>query len=328
MRALVTGVAGFIGSSIAEKLLDQGHTVIGVDSFTAYYDRKLKIRNLARLQNPKFEFIEADLKEYDLSSLLRGVNKVFHQAGQPGVRKSWGQDFGTYVGENISATQRLLEAAKSSSVDRFVYASSSSVYGNAEAYPTHERLMPQPLSPYGVTKLAAEHLCSLYAQNFGLPTVSLRYFTVYGPRQRPDMAFTRFIRAALLSEPIEIYGNGEQVRDFTFIDDIVEANLLAATAEVRPGSIYNVAGGGSVSVNDVLSHIRNLSGAKIDVRYIQGVPGDVRRTGGSTSAIERDLGWNPEISIRDGLSRQFEWGLKSYSAEAQHAPTNASDYVG
>lgn len=328
MRALVTGVAGFIGSSIAAKLLHQGHSVIGIDSLTEYYDPELKRRNLSRLVNPRFEFIHADLNEYDLVNLLEGVEKVFHQAGQPGVRKSWGYEFDAYIGANIASTQKLLEAARSSHIDKFVYASSSSVYGNAEAYPTHEMLMPQPLSPYGVTKLAAEHLCSLYANNFGVPTVSLRYFTVYGPRQRPDMAFTRFIRAALLAEPIEIYGSGEQVRDFTYIDDVVNANLQAAAGDIKPGSVYNVAGGGSVTVNEVLDQLSSIAGQSLDVRYIPGVPGDVSRTGGSTVAIQRDLEWAPQIDIEEGLRRHFEWGVETYLSQGHDNLSNLSDYQG
>lgn len=327
MRALVTGVAGFIGSSIAARLLSQGHTVIGIDSLSDYYDPELKRRNLIRLAGPAFEFIHADLNEYDLSLLFEGVETVFHQAGQPGVRKSWGHDFDTYVRANISSTQKLLESAKSSDIHRFVYASSSSVYGEAEIYPTHELLMPQPLSPYGVTKLAAEHLCSLYARNFGVPTIALRYFTVYGPRQRPDMAFTRFIRAALLSEPIEIYGSGEQIRDFTFIDDVVDANLQAGVEDLLPGGVYNVAGGGSVSVNEVLKLIGSLSGRTLDVRYVSGVPGDVSRTGGSTLAVRRDLGWTPKVGIEEGLSRQFEWGIENFTG-VKRSSSNVKDFVG
>jgi UDP-glucuronate 4-epimerase len=328
MTALVTGVAGFVGSSIAEALLSRGQTVVGIDSLSDYYDPQLKRRNLLRLESPGFKFIHGDLNTYDLSALLAGVDTVFHQAGQPGVRKSWGQEFDKYLYANISATQRLLEAAKSSSIRRFVYASSSSVYGDAEAYPTDESFLPRPLSPYGVSKLAAEHLCVLYARNFDVPTVSLRYFTVYGPRQRPDMAFTRFIRAALLSSPIEIYGSGKQVRDFTYIKDVVEANLLASVADLRPGSVYNIAGGSSVTVNDVLDLIRDLSPNKLDVRYTPGLPGDVARTGGSTVSVQQDLSWFPKTSIEDGIQRHFEWGVEQFTREFEGGSTNASDFWG
>lgn len=328
MKALVTGVAGFVGSSIAEKLLNNHHDVIGIDSLTTYYDPKLKIRNLDRLGRSSFTFHKGDLNATDLDELLDGVDVVFHQAGQPGVRKSWGQEFGAYTDANIAATQSLLEATKRSSVAKFVYASSSSVYGEAESYPTHELLMPQPLSPYGVSKLAAEHLCGLYARNFGVPTVSLRYFTVYGPRQRPDMAFTRFIRSSIVSDPIEIYGSGEQIRDFTYIDDVVEANLLAAKIDAKPGSVYNVAGGSSVTVNQVIDHIQQISGRELDVRYVKGVPGDVSRTGGSTVSIQRDLGWSASVSIEEGLRRHYDWGVEHFASGNESSATDPSDFVG
>ncbi|MDZ7885521.1 MAG: NAD-dependent epimerase/dehydratase family protein [Mycobacterium sp.] len=230
MTALVTGVAGFIGSTLAERLVSSGQKVIGIDSFSDYYDRETKELNLARLSTAgEFTLLEADLNTVDLSALLADVEVIYHQAGQPGVRKSWGADFVRYVEANISATQRLLESSRNSApkLTRFVYASSSSVYGDAENYPTRESDCPQPRSPYGVTKLAAEHLVSLYAANFGLPAVSLRYFTVYGPRQRPDMAFNRFISGALSGSRLTVHGDGKQIREFTYVDDIVEANVRA-----------------------------------------------------------------------------------------------------
>lgn len=307
----MTGAAGFIGSSIAAELLDQGEEVIGVDSFTDYYEASLKEANVARLESDSFHLVRADLNEVDLASLLDGTDVVFHQAGQPGVRKSWGRDFVDYTDANIRATQALLEAAKEvGNVGRIVYASSSSVYGDAERYPTRVDDVPRPVSPYGVTKLAAEHLCSLYAKNFEVPTVSLRYFTVYGPRQRPDMAFTRFIKAALVGDQITIYGNGEQVRDFTYIDDIVAANLAAATADVAPGRVFNVAGGSNASVNEVLSIIESGVVRPIDVSYQTSVPGDVLKTGGEVEDTIRDLGWQPRISLRDGLSRHIDWATE------------------
>lgn len=308
MKALVTGAAGFIGSSIVKKLLSDGYQVVGIDSITDYYDRDLKLANVKRNENTGFEFLERDLNAIDLSAVLEGVQYVFHQAGQPGVRKSWGSDFDIYTRENVQATQRLLEAAKeSTSLRRLVYASSSSVYGNAERYPTTELDRPQPVSPYGVTKLAAEHLCSLYASNFQVPTTSLRYFTVYGPRQRPDMAFTRFLRAAQLGEELPLYGTGGQIRDFTFIDDVVEANLLAATSDTAPGSVYNVAGGSNVSMNDVLDIIESLVDSPLRVNRTAAVAGDVWRTGGSTDRIETDLSWEPTVSIEDGIAAQLAW---------------------
>jgi nucleoside-diphosphate-sugar epimerase len=313
MKALVTGAAGFVGSTLAKRLLGDGHDVIGIDLLTDYYDVGIKEANLSGIPAERFDFRRQDINTADLDALLAGVDVVFHQAGQPGVRKSWGQDFGVYLDANVRATQALLEAAKrSGSLRRFVYASSSSVYGDAERFPTLESDRPQPLSPYGVTKLAAEHLCSLYAANFGVPTVSLRYFTVYGPGQRPDMAFTRFVRAAVRGETINIYGTGEQIRDFTFVDDIVEANVRAALAEVASGSVFNVAGGSNISVNGVLSLLQELNGAALDVRYVDRVAGDVQRTGGSTRAIEAALGWKAEIALDEGLARHLEWARATF----------------
>lgn len=308
MKALVTGAAGFIGSSIVKRLLTDGLDVVGVDSFTDYYDRELKTANVERNEVSRFEFVERDLNEVDLSALIQDVDFIFHEAGQPGVRKSWGADFETYTRENIQATQKLLEAAKgSTSLKRLVYASSSSVYGNAERYPTTELDRPQPVSPYGVTKLAAEHLCSLYGSNFGVPTTSLRYFTVYGPGQRPDMAFTRFLKAAEYGQEIPLYGTGGQIRDFTFIDDVVDANIKAAMSETKPGGVYNVAGGSNVSMNDVLDIIEDLVGSPLRVNRTVAVAGDVWRTGGSTERIGEDLNWSSTISIEDGITAQLEW---------------------
>jgi nucleoside-diphosphate-sugar epimerase len=239
MNVLVTGAAGFIGSTLATKLTDNGASVTGLDCFTDYYGRDIKEHNLAALRSrPNFRFVETTLQQADLPALLQGVTHVYHLAAQAGVRKSWGDDFRTYTTHNIDATQRLLEAVKGHPLTRFVYASSSSVYGDVATIPMRETAYVQPVSPYGVTKLAAEHLCHLYFVNHGVPTVSLRYFTVYGPRQRPDMGFHRFIRAALLEQPITLFGDGEQSRDFTFVDDIVAATM-AAGDRGRPGAVYN-----------------------------------------------------------------------------------------
>ncbi|MFL2000085.1 NAD-dependent epimerase/dehydratase family protein [Microbacterium sp. A1-JK] len=308
MRALITGVAGFIGSSLARELLDRGDQVVGIDSLTDYYSKDLKRDNLARLDSNRFTFIESDVRDLDLPELLSTIDVIYHQAGQPGVRMSWGSDFGIYTELNVNTTQVLLEAAsRSQTVKRFVYASSSSIYGDAPDFPTGESELPRPLSPYGVTKLAAEHLCVLYAKNFGLSTVSLRYFTVYGPRQRPDMAFTRFLRAAEAGEAIELYGDGSQIRDFTFISDIVRANILAAQGDIPPGSVFNVAGGSSVSVNEVIDIISSLTGTTVKVNRSARALGDVKRTGGSTDAFATATGWTPTHSIEDGLQRQLEW---------------------
>jgi nucleoside-diphosphate-sugar epimerase len=313
MRALVTGAAGFVGSTLARQLVLEGHDVVGVDALTDYYELSIKRGNLASIPDRGFTFVQADLNEADLDALLVDVDWVFHQAGQPGVRMSWGEDFAVYVRQNISATQRLLEAAKrSTTLQRLVYASSSSIYGNAESYPTAETARPQPVSPYGVTKLAAEHLCSLYAANFGVPTVSLRYFTVYGPGQRTDMAFTRFVRAAVLDEVISLYGTGEQIRDFTFVDDVVRANLAAATGSPAPGDVFNVAGGSNVSVNQTLGVLSALSGRTLKIDYQDTVAGDVFRTGGDTTKIESVLGWRPTVTIEEGLERHLRWGRETF----------------
>lgn len=308
MRALVTGAAGFVGSHLVQRLCRDGHAVTGLDSFSDYYDVALKRANAEAAAHAGAEVIEGDLNVVDLDRLLDGVDVVFHLAGQPGVRSSWGTDFTTYTYCNVDATQRLLEAGKASrTLRRLVYASSSSIYGDAERYPTRESDRPQPVSPYGVTKLAAEHLCNLYATCFGVPTVSLRYFTVYGPGQRPDMAFTRFARAAARGAEITVYGTGEQVRDFTYVDDVVEANVLAATRDVAPGTVLNVAGGSHATVNDVLQIFEDLAGEPLSVIRGAALAGDVRRTGGDTTAIRSVLGWQPATSLRDGIARQFRW---------------------
>ena len=251
-KVIVTGAAGFIGSNLVEALLAQGHQVVGVDRFTDYYDTRVKHRNLASvLRRPGFKLIQDDIRNLDWASLLEDVDIVYHQAAQAGVRASWGDGFQAYTDLNVNSTQVLLEAAKDANLSRFVYASSSSVYGDAIAYPTSENTLPQPVSPYGVTKLAAEHLCRLYHVNYGVPTVSLRYFTVYGPRQRPDMAFHKFLKAALDDEPISVYGDGQQTRDFTFIKDAVAANLAAATVTGAIGEVFNIGGEAVASVSGI-----------------------------------------------------------------------------
>jgi UDP-glucuronate 4-epimerase len=308
MKALVTGAAGFVGSHVSEALLALGADVVGVDCFTDYYSRDLKERNLAGLRtHPKFTFHEAALQHADVGALMDGVSHVYHLAAQAGVRKSWGADFRTYIDHNIDATQRLLEAAKGKpDLHRFVYASSSSVYGDVAPIPMREDAYLQPLSPYGVTKLAAEHLCHLYFANYGVPTVSLRFFTVYGPRQRPDMAFNRFIRAAFGQSPITLYGDGEQTRDFTFIADIVAANL-AAGDRGRPGAVYNIGGGSRVSVTEVLALVAELTGRTLDIRREETQKGDMRDTFADTSRARADLGFRPGWTLRDGLAAEVEW---------------------
>jgi len=281
--------------------------VVGIDCFLDYYPREAKETNLAGLRaNDRFRFVEASLVDADLAALTRGVDWVFHQAAQAGVRSSWGEDFRIYSDNNVYATQRLLEACRGGSLRKFVYASSSSIYGDTNDLPMRETSIPRPVSPYGVSKLAAEHLVWLYSKNFGLPTVSLRYFTVYGPRQRPDMAFHRFINAVLDDTPIVLYGDGEQSRDFTFVADIVAANMAAAASDAS-GAVYNLGGGSRTTVNEVIATIGSLIGRepRVDRREVQ--KGDVRHTAADTSAARREIGFAPRVDLAEGLSRQVAW---------------------
>jgi nucleoside-diphosphate-sugar epimerase len=301
--ALVTGAAGFVGSHLTERLVAEGWRVRAVDCLTDYYDVGQKRANADALP---VEVLDDDLRTCDVAALLDGVSAVFHQAGQPGVRASW-DAFDTYVGHNVLATQRLLAASAGAGLERFVFASSSSVYGDAERYPTTEDDLPAPRSPYGVTKLAAEHLCGVYAANHGVPTVSLRYFTVFGPRQRPDMAMHRLIEAALGGEAFALYGDGTQVRDFTYVGDVVEANVRAATHDVAPGTVLNVAGGTDASMHEVIRTVADLTGAEVPLRREPAAKGDVRRTGGARGRVRDLLGWAPTVGLRDGLARQVDW---------------------
>ena len=307
MKCLVTGAAGFIGSHISDALIERGHEVVGIDCFTDYYARDIKESNLASLRDSsRFRMVEADLLEYDLNRLLEGVEVIYHEAAQAGVRASWGQSFRIYTENNIRATQRLLEATRNLPLKRFVYASSSSIYGDAAELPVTETALPQPVSPYGVSKLAAEHLCHLYWVNYGVPTVALRYFTVYGPRQRPDMGFHKFIRALLGGDEIVIYGDGNQTRDFTFVSDAVTANLACIGAEVT-GRVFNIGGGSRVSVNHVLDVLQQISGLKARLRYIEDQKGDVRDTHADTSRARDALGFKPSVTIEEGLRAELEW---------------------
>jgi nucleoside-diphosphate-sugar epimerase len=310
--SVVTGAAGFIGSHLCERLLREGHRVIGVDAFTEYYPRPVKEANLAALRtHPAFRLVEVDLARERLQPVVAEADVIFHQAGQPGVRASWGKDFDVYVEHNIRATQRLLEAAKGSSrLQRLVFASSSSVYGQAQDLPLREETVPRPYSPYGVTKLAAEHLCALYHANHGVPTVALRYFTVYGPRQRPDMGFHRFIEAALEDRPIVLYGDGEQTRDFTYVADAVEANWLALGPEAV-GQVFNIGGGSRSSVNQVLAALEEILGRPVRRERRPPQPGDVRHTWADTTRARSVLGFAPRVALREGLARQVEWLRRS-----------------
>jgi UDP-glucose 4-epimerase len=308
MRALVTGCAGFIGSHLTDSLLTDGHEVVGVDCFNDNYGRAEKRRNLEHaLEWDEFDFVPLDLARGDLASLLEECDTVFHLAAEPGVRSSWGPRFESYQRNNVAATQHLLEAAKLTPEKRFVYASSSSIYGQAEALPTPEETVPRPFSPYGVTKLAAEHLCDAYHGNFGVETVSLRYFSVYGPRQRPDMAFNIFCRAALEQRPLTLFGDGGQTRDFTYVGDIVAATRAAAETPGIAGNAYNVGGGSRVSVNDAIELLERYAGRSLHVERSDVVRGDVRDTGADTTRAERDLGFSPATSFADGLRAEFEF---------------------
>jgi len=307
MKALVTGVAGFIGSHLAATLLERGDEVVGVDCFTDYYPRAIKESNLRPLTaNPRFRFVEAALQRADLSAVLDGRTHVFHLAAQAGVRKSWGKDFQTYTTNNVEATQMLLEACVGRPLERVVYASSSSVYGDSVRIPMTEDALPQPVSPYGVTKLAAEQLCYLYFVNHGVPTVSLRYFTVYGPRQRPDMGFHRFLRAAMEGQPITLYGDGEQTRDFTFVADAVAATIAAAERGV-PGRVYNIGGGSRVSINQVFAIIERCVGRPLNIRREPAQKGDMRDTYADTTAARRDLQFAPAARLEDGIAAEYRW---------------------
>jgi nucleoside-diphosphate-sugar epimerase len=314
MKALVTGVAGFVGSHLATALLGQGREVVGIDAFTDYYAREIKERNLAPLRRePRFQFIEGALQTTDLPHALEGVSHVFHLAGQPGVRKSWGRDFASYTSDNIEATQRLLEAVKGRPIERLVYASSSSVYGDDVAIPMREDARVVPVSPYGVTKLAAEHLCHLYAVNYAVPTVSLRYFTVYGPRQRPDMAFHRFITAALTGCPVSLYGDGAQTRDFTFVADAVAATIAAGDRGL-PGAVYNIGGGSRVSVNEVLALVERVTGRALRVDREPSQKGDMRDTFADTSRARAEIGFAPTVPLAEGLAAEAAWLAPSLAA--------------
>jgi UDP-glucose 4-epimerase len=307
MKALVTGAAGFIGSHLAGLLLDRGAEVTGLDCFTDYYARSIKEANLADNRGRgRFRFVEARIQDADLPALLDGVTHVFHLAAQAGVRKSWGRDFRTYTENNVEASQQLLECCVGLPLERFVYASSSSIYGDNTAIPMREDARPQPVSPYGVTKLAAEQLCYLYHVNHGVPATSLRYFTVYGPRQRPDMGFHRFIRAAIAGDAISLFGDGEQTRDFTFVADAVAATAAAGTRGV-PGRAYNIGGGSRVSINEVLEMIGRVAGAPLTVRREPAQKGDMRDTFADTSLAKADLGFAPVVTLEEGIEAEYRW---------------------
>jgi nucleoside-diphosphate-sugar epimerase len=300
VRYVVTGAAGFIGSHLAEELLAAGHEVVAVDSFTDYYERSRKERNAAAL-----DVLELDLAEAALEPILAGVDGVFHLAGQPGVRASWGESFGLYLNRNVLATQRLFEAAAAAGV-RVVFASSSSVYGDAERYPTAEDVAPQPISPYGITKLACEQLAHAIGRGRGLDAVLLRYFTVYGPRQRPDMAFTAMLEALARGESFRLFGDGGAARSFTYVGDAVAATV-AAMERGRGGEVYNVGGGDEATMNEAIALAERVSGRTLDVERLAAATGDVRRTKADVAKAGAELGWSPQTPLEAGMQAQWRW---------------------
>jgi nucleoside-diphosphate-sugar epimerase len=316
--AIVTGVAGFIGSNLAERLLKEKYKVIGIDCFTDYYSKKIKLKNLSSfINNKKFNFIEEDLISVNFDALFKKDTVLFHQAGQPGVRASWGEQFETYVKDNILVTQRILESAKKmNNLKKIVMASSSSIYGNQEGVMEENSTLPKTISPYGATKLASENLGYLYYENFGLPITSLRYFTVYGPKQRPDMAFFKFIMANLSEQKIVLFGDGSQKRDFTFISDIVEANIKTLENNVE-GEILNVGGGSVRSINEVLDIISSETGKKNKITFKNKEKGDVHKTEADVKEIEKKLNFKPKILLEEGLPLEIEW-LKKIKNEYQN----------
>ena len=303
MKAVVTGCAGFIGSHLIDRLLADGYEVTGIDCFTDYYARSIKEENIRNARkNPRFTFIEQDIMEMNA---FPEVDYVFHEAAQAGVRASWGSSFAIYTRNNIDATQRLLEWYKDKSLKKFVYASSSSVYGDAPL-PMREDMRPQPVSPYGVSKLAAEHLCYLYWKNYNLLSVSLRYFTVYGPRQRPDMAINKFVTAITHGDALTLYGDGTQTRDFTYIADVVEANLLAAQRG-SSGDVYNIGGGSRITVNDLIREMEQQCQKNAKIVPAAEQKGDTRDTLADNRKARESLGWMPKISVHEGIERYVRW---------------------
>ena len=315
-RALVTGCAGFIGSHLCERLVDDGHDVIGVDRFSSYYAREVKEHNLERLrEEPSFSLLELDLSSDPLAGLLEGVDSVFHLAAQPGVRGSFGDSFGLYIRDNVLATQRLLEQAALCGTPTFLYASSSSVYGDAAKYPTAERAERAPVSPYGMTKVATEEIASVYLRCFGVPAVGLRFFTAYGPRQRPDMAFSKFFAGAVAGTPLPINRDGHQVRDFTFVDDVVDGTIAAARSG-RPGAVYNIGGGAPVALLDAIRWIGEICCRPVELELRPSPVGEAHRTGCDGELARTELGFAPRTELRDGLAAQLEWTVREWQGRA------------
>ncbi len=314
MNCLVTGAAGFIGSHLCQRLLNEGFSVTGIDSFNDYYSRRMKDKNIHPFEkHSRFQLISDNLNDIDLSALLQNIDSVFHIAAQAGVRSSWGKNFSVYTDNNISATQKLLEAAKDSRIQKFIYASSSSVYGLCPELPMTESSPLFPYSPYGVTKLAAENLCQLYFKNFNVPTVSLRFFTVYGPGQRPDMAFHEFFKAIKKNLPVPLFGDGKQTRDFTYIDDIVDANIQSLE-KGKAGEIYNVGGGIRKEMKEIFPLLEKITGRKVLLQHEDRQRGDVLHTYADINKAKKDLDFSPKITLEEGLNREWEWIQNLYSS--------------
>lgn len=314
MTCLVTGAAGFIGSHLCRKLIKEGFSVTGIDSFTDSYPKWIKERNIKPLmREKKFKLLSSDLNDLELKKLLSKTDYVFHHAAQAGVRASWGENFSVYIKNNIEATQKLLEAAKNSRIKKFIYASSSSVYGFCPELPMSETSSLYPFSPYGVSKLAAEHLCFLYFKNYNVPTVSLRFFTVYGPGQRPDMAFHKFFKAIAEDKPITVYGDGKQTRDFTYVDDIIEANFSSLKNGV-PGEIYNIGGGSRKKLEEIFPIIESICQKKIKKNREEKQRGDVPHTLADIQKAHKELNYSPQIQLSDGLKEEWTWIQELYSS--------------
>lgn len=304
---VVTGAAGFIGSHLTDACIDLGWRVIAIDAFTDYYSREIKEANSTRMRkDASCTFIDADLLNVDLKSILADVDIVFHLAAQPGVRASWGEGFDIYTRNNLTVLQRLFEEARTHRVKRIVIASSSSIYGDAESFPTHENVIPRPVSPYGMTKAAGEHLAHVYWRNYGMPISMLRYFTVYGPRQRPDMAFHKIIQSLLNNREFTVFGNGAQTRDFTYVDDAVRGTIAAGLGG-KPGTPYNIGGGSRHAMTDVFAMLEEIAGQSIKLRFAEPQRGDARDTSADVSRAKQDLCFEPTRSLREGLAEQFAW---------------------
>ncbi|CAA9478453.1 MAG: Nucleotide sugar epimerase [uncultured Rubrobacteraceae bacterium] len=311
-RVLVTGAAGFIGSHLVDRLLAGGREVVGVDAFTGYYSRRTKEGNLqGALGHERFRLVEGDLLDLDLDALLDGVGSVAHLAGEPGVRRSWGPNFPRYVARNVHTTERLLEAAARAGGTRLVYASSSSVYGSDPGRPVGEDHPRAPASPYALSKLAAEELVGLYGRERGVAGTVLRYFTVYGPRQRPEMALSRFLFAALRGRPVDVFGDGGQRRDMTYVADAVEATVAALGA---PAGVYNVGGGNRASVGEMIEAVKRVTGTDFEVRHGAEAQGDVRSTWADSGRAERVLGYRPRVGLEEGVAAQARWAARALVA--------------